>query len=325
MKNASVELSDEGKGKGPLDSKKQSGELDTAHRSGFVAVVGLPNAGKSTLVNRFLKEKLSIVSSKPQTTRTNVTCILSAPGYQAVFIDTPGLLAPRYRMQEVMASFISNAVAEADIVLVIIDVSKFRGSFHPRLVEFAGEIANRQVVVALNKIDLVRKGSLLEIIAVADVLFHGAEIVPISAEFGDGVDDLFGVILARLPEGPAYFPEDTISTESERFFASELIREAVFITMKEEIPYATAVVIDQYEDKPEIVHIAASILVEKDSQKPILIGRKGAAIKDIGTRARLGIEEFLGKKVFLELFVKVRKDWRDKDLYLREIGMLKER
>ena len=304
---------------------ESTGEKRSIHISGFVAVVGLPNAGKSTLVNRFLKEKISIVTPKPQTTRTNVTCILSADDYQVIFIDTPGLLKPRYRMQEVMASFITNAVAGADIILVIIDSSRGEGSFHPRLVSFADEIGSKMTVVALNKIDLVRKYKLLGIIAKTHDLFPGAEIIPVSATEGDGADELFSVILSRLPEGPSYFPEDMISSESERFFASELIREAVFLVMEEEIPYATAVVIDQYEEKPELVVISASILAEKDSQKPILIGKGGRTIKDIGTRARLGIEEFLGTKVFLELRVKVRKDWRDKDVYLREIGLLKER
>lgn len=302
-----------------------SGEKRSVHVSGFVAAVGLPNAGKSTLVNRFLREKISIVTPKPQTTRTNVTCILSTEDYQVVFIDTPGLLKPRYRMQEVMASFITNAVAGADIILVIIDSSRGEGSFHPRLVSFADEIGSKMTVVALNKIDLVRKHMLLGIIAKTHDLFPSAEIVPVSATDGDGADELFSVILSRLPEGPSYFPEDMISSESERFFASELIREAVFLTMEEEIPYASAVAIDQYEEKPELVIISASILVEKDSQKPILIGKGGRTIKDIGTRARLGIEEFLGTKVFLELRVKVRKDWRDKDVYLREVGLLKER
>jgi len=304
--------------------ERSSGE-GTGRVSGFVAVVGLPNAGKSTLVNRFLMKKISIVTPKPQTTRSNITCILTGDAYQVIFIDTPGLLTPRYRMQEVMASFITSAVSDADLILVLVDVSRHDGSFHPRLAGFAEEIRSRKTIVALTKIDLVRKDSLLGIIAGAHDLFHGAEIVPVSATEGDGMDDLFSVILGHLPEGPVYFPGDMISSESERFFASELIREAVFLAMDEEIPYATAAVIDRYEEKPGLVVIIASILVEKDSQKPILIGRGGRTIKDIGTRARLGIEEFLGTKVFLDLRVKVRKDWRDKDAYLREIGLLKGR
>ncbi len=293
------------------------------HKSGYVAVVGLPNAGKSTLVNRFLREKVSIVSSKPQTTRANVTCILSAEDYQVIFIDTPGLLKPRYRMQEVMATFVTAAVSDADVVLVIIDASRFKGDFPAQLKEFAEQMKGRNPVVALNKIDLMKKEDLLVIMQRAYEVFNGAEIVPISASEGDGADELFSVILKRVPEGPSFFPEDIVSNESERFFAAELIREAIFVTMKEEIPYSTAVVIEGFEEKEDRSVITASILVEKDSQKPILIGKKGATIKDIGTKARLAIEEFLGISVYLELHVKVRKDWRKKDTFLREIGLLK--
>lgn len=293
------------------------------HRSGFAAVVGLPNAGKSTLVNRLLDTKISIVSSKPQTTRSNVTCIVSTADSQIVFIDTPGLLKPRYRMQEVMASFITGAVADADVILVIIDASRYDGSLPPRLVEFAQQTSGRKRVVALNKIDLVRKESLLEIIARANESFPGADIVPISAQEGDGVDILFGVVRDLMPEGPKYFPEDVISNESERFFAAELIREAVFLAMDEEIPYSTGVIVERYEEKPGVTVIDASILVEKDSQKPILVGKNGRTIKEIGTKARIGIEEFIGSKVFLDLRVKVRKDWREKDVFLREVGLLR--
>ncbi|MFA6472809.1 MAG: GTPase Era [Candidatus Latescibacterota bacterium] len=306
-----------------IDIQESSLET-TGHKCGFVAVVGLPNAGKSTLVNRYLKEKISIVSMKPQTTRTNITCILSTDTYQIIFVDTPGLLKPRYRMQEVMASFVKSAVEEADVLLVIIDASRFKGEFPPILVNFAGEIRSKKVVVALNKIDLIKKTALLDIIAKADTLFKGVDIIPISAIDGDGTDELSAVLLNDIPEGPSLFPEDSISSEPERFFVSELIREAVFLTMKEEIPYSSAVIIDNYEEKDDLVVIIASILIEKESQKPILIGKSGSMIKNIGTKARLGIEEFLGRKVFLDLRVKVKKDWRTKDNYLREIGLIRK-
>lgn len=302
--------------KTPSNEKKR-------HKCGFAAIVGLPNAGKSTLVNRYLKEKISIVSPKPQTTRSNVTCILSTEAYQVVFIDTPGLLKPRYRMQEVMAAFVAAAANEADVLLAIIDASRFKGEFPPALVKFAEKVRSKNVTVALNKIDLMKKAALLEIIARTSGLFPGAEIIPISALEGDGTDELFTVILDNLPEGPSLFPEDIISSEPERFFVSELIREAIFITMKEEIPYASAVIIDSFEEKAESDVIIASILVEKESQKPILIGKNGSMIKTIGTKARLGIEEFLGRKVYLDLHVKVRRDWRSSDVYLREIGLIR--
>jgi GTP-binding protein Era len=306
-----------------FDEEPEPGEKKP-HQSGFVAVVGLPNAGKSTLVNRFLREKLSIVSPKPQTTRSNVTCILSGDDYQVIFIDTPGILKPRYRMQEVMASYITAAVQEADLLLLIIDASRYAGELPPPLVGFSEEVKGKKLVLALNKVDLIpQKEMLLEMMQKTNILFPGAEIVPISATKGEGTDELFQVVLNYLPEGPSYFPEDMLSNESERFFASELIREAIFLTMEEEIPYSTAVIIEGFEEKPSSSVITASILVEKDSQKPILIGKKGATIKEIGTKARLAIEEFLGVKVYLDLHVKVRKDWRKKDVFLREIGLIR--
>ncbi|MFC1528537.1 GTPase Era [Candidatus Latescibacterota bacterium] len=301
------------------DSEIRSGN----HKCGFAAIIGMPNAGKSTLMNRYLKEKISIVTPKPQTTRNNVTSILSSENFQTIFIDTPGILKPRYKMQKVMASFVRNAVKEADVILLLIDAAEFRDNHHPAIVSFADKLKKKQVIVALNKIDLVKKSYLLPIIQKTTEIFSDSEIIPISALGGDGTDDLFDVILEKLPEGPKLYPDDIISSEPERFFVSELIREAIFLTMEQEIPYSSAVVIEQYNEKETIVVIHAVILVEKKSQKPIIIGRNGATIKKIGIQARLGIEEFLGRKVFLELRVKVRKDWRKKDVFLREAGLLK--
>ena len=293
------------------------------HKCGFVAIVGLPNTGKSTLVNRYLREKVTIVSPKPQTTRTNVTTILSSKNYQVIFIDTPGLLKPRYKMQEVMASFIISAVKGSDVILLIIDAAAFKHEHHPAIISFADELKAKSTIIALNKIDVVKKSYLLPLLQKTSELFPNVEIVPISALDGDGADELFSIILKNLPEGPKLYPEDIISNEPERFFASELIREAVFLTMEKEVPYATAVIIERFEEKETKVVIQAVILVEKNSQKPIIIGKNGAAIKEIGTKARLGIEEFLGRHVFLDLHVKVRKDWRNKDVFLREAGILK--
>jgi GTPase len=291
-------------------------------KCGYVAIIGLPNAGKSTLMNRYLEEKVSIVSSKPQTTRANVTCILSSSDYQIIFIDTPGLLQPRYRMQEVMASLVENAIAEADLLLVLIDAEKFRDDIHPKLAQLAAKISGRPVVVALNKIDRISyKPNLLPMMEIITEAFPGAPVVPISALTGDGAEDLFRIILDFLPVSPKLFPDDIISTEPERFFAAELIREAVFLAMSEEIPYASGVIIDAFEERENVTAITATILIEKNSQKPIILGKHGLTIKDIGTKARLSIEEFLGRKVFLELHVKVRRDWRNKDSYLRETGI----
>ena len=292
------------------------------HRCGFVAIVGLPNSGKSTLMNRYLREKVSIVSDKPQTTRTNVTTILSADTCQVIFIDTPGILKPRYRMQEVMASFIGAAVSGADMVLFISDAA-FTGEYPESVAGFAGQIGKKPVVVALNKIDIVKKPDLLPLMERTARLFPNAEILPVSALDGEGTDELFSELLKHLPEGPKLYPDDIISNEPERFFVAELIREAVFVTMEQEIPYATAVIIESYEEKNDITVIRARILVEKQSQKPIIIGKRGTTIKTIGTTARHAVEEFLGKKAYLDLHVSVRKDWRKKDVFLREAGLLR--
>lgn len=298
----------------------------TNHKCGFIAIVGLPNSGKSTLMNRYLKEKVSIVTPKPQTTRSNVTSILTSDTYQVIFFDTPGLLRPRYKMQEVMASLIKKAINESDVILVIIDAAKFKSLHSPHIVKLADSIGSKNVIVALNKIDIIKKSKLLEIIQKTSELFtlNDVEIIPISALKGDGTDELFKCILKNLPFGPRLYPDDIISTEPERFFVSEIIREAIFLTMSEEIPYSSAVVIEDYIEKSPKIVIYASILVEKKSQKPIIIGKNGETIKEIGTKARLGIEEFLGQKVFLDLHVKVRKDWRKKDVFLREIGLGKK-
>jgi len=293
------------------------------HKCGFVAIVGLPNAGKSTLMNHYFNEKLSIVSPKPQTTRSNVTTILSSGNYQIIFIDTPGLLRPKYKMQEVMASLIKNAIVSSDVILIIIDAVKFRDQHHPAIKKLANENNSKKAIIALNKIDIIKKIKLLEIIQKTSELFPGVEIFPISALEGDGTEEVFDAILKKLPTGNKLYPDDIISTEPERFFVSEIIREAIFLTMRKEIPYSSAVVIEDFIEKKSKIVIYASILVDKKSQKPIIIGKNGKTIKEIGTKARLGIEEFLECKVFLDLHVKVRKDWRKKDVFLREVGLLK--
>ena len=352
----------------PLSVEKQA--VAHNHKCGFVAIVGLPNAGKSTLMNRYLEEKVSIVTPKPQTTRANVTSILSSGNYQIIFIDTPGILRPRYKMQEVMASFIRSAINESDVVLFMIDADKFKTQLSPSIVKLANEIKTKKVVIALNKVDIVKKLKLLEMIQNISELFHGAEVFPVSALKGDGTDELFNAVLEYLPAENKLYPDDIISTQPERFFVAEIIREALFLTMSKEIPYSSAVVIDDFKDpqrglleppqrglleppegdvnpppkrdvkktpegdvnppskrevkKPKYV-IHASILVEKKSQKPIVIGKNGRTIKEIGTKARLGMEEFLGGGVYLDLHVKVRKDWRNKDVFLREIGLYPRR
>jgi GTP-binding protein Era len=203
----------------------------------------------------------------------------------------------------------------------MVDTSAFKGSFDDRIVTFAIENASKNVIVALNKIDIIKKDSLLEMIKVTDALFPDTEIIPVSALTGNGTDILFDAMLTKLPVSPKLYPDDMISTEPERFFVAEIIREAIFLTTTEEIPYSSGVIIAGYEEKDTKTVIHASIIVEKNSQKPIIIGKNGATIKKIGTKARLGIEEFLGGKVYLDLHVKVRKDWRNIDTFLRETGL----
>ena len=304
----------------PTDKKT----LKPEHFCGFTAIVGLPNSGKSTLMNSYLKEKVSIVTPKPQTTRANVTTILSADDYQIIFVDTPGMLMPKYKMQEVMASLIRKAVSDSDLILVMVDASKFNGHYSEQFIKFAGDIKSKNVIVALNKIDIIAKESLLEIIKVTSELFPEKEIIPISALKGSGTDILFGEILKQLPVSPKLYPDNIISTEPERFFVSEIIREAIFLTTTEEIPYSSGVIVEGFEEKGSTVVIHATIIIEKKSQKPIIIGKQGSTIKKIGTKARLGIQQFLDSKVYLDLHVKVRKDWRNSDNFLREIGLEKK-
>jgi len=291
------------------------------HVCGFVAIVGLPNSGKSTLMNRYLKEKVSIVSPKPQTTRSNVTTILSSENYQVIFTDTPGLLRPRYKMQKVMASLIKKAISDSDLILVIVDAAGFEGQYSAPFAKFAEEIRAKNIIVVLNKIDIIQKEKLLKIIQKTSELFPNVKIVPISALSGDGTDILFNEMLENLPVSHKLYPENIISTQPERYFVSEIIREAIFLSTSKEIPYSSGVVIENFEEKIQKVVIHASILVEKKSQKPIIIGKNGKTIKNIGTKARIGIEEFLSRKVYLDLHVKVRKGWRNKDVFLRETGL----
>ena len=303
-----------------LDNNEQQGDKNI-HICGYAAIIGMPNSGKSTLMNRYLHEKVSIVSPKPQTTRANVTTILSSDTHQVIFIDTPGILRPKYKMQEVMSSLLRKAIGEADVSLLLLDASSFKGELHEAIVGLSEELKSHKLIIALNKIDLVHKPKLLDMMKITAELFPGAEQLPISALTGDGTDKLFESLLSILPEGPKLYPDDIISTEPERFFVAEIIREAIFLSMEDEIPYSSGVVIENFEEKEQKTVIHASILVEKKSQKPIIIGKNGQMIKRIGIMSRRSVEEFLGRSVYLDLHVKIRNDWRNKDNFLREIGL----
>ena len=284
-------------------------------RSGLVSIIGRPNAGKSTLLNALVGEKLAIVTHKPQTTRNRITGIVNVkkqgrrqPG-QIVFVDTPGVHKPTDALNKRMMKEVEDALVGCDLLLLMIDVSQKFGKGD----EFVLELVKRtkaKAFLILNKIDLVPKGKLLPMIEQYAKLHSFEAVIPVSAEKKQGLEELVTAVVNTLPEGPKYFPLDQVTDQPERFVVAELIREQVLINTKEEVPYASGVIVERFEDLPKLVKIAAAICVERDGQKGIIIGKQGSMLKHIGTRARLEIERFLGKKVFLELFVKVREGWR---------------
>jgi GTPase len=284
-------------------------------RSGFVSIIGRPNAGKSTLLNALVGEKLAIVTHKPQTTRNRITGIVNVkkqgrrqPG-QIVFVDTPGVHKPTDALNKRMMREVEDALVGCDLLLLMIDVSQKFGTGDEFVLELVKRTKTKSFLV-LNKIDLIEKGKLLPMIEQYSNLHTFDHVIPISAEKKQGLEDLLTAVVNALPEGPKYFPEDQVTDQPERFVVAELIREQVLINTKEEVPYATGVIVERFEESPKLVKIAAAICVEREGQKGILIGKQGAMLKHIGTRARLEIERFLAKKVFLELFVKVREGWR---------------
>ncbi|MDZ7391940.1 MAG: GTPase Era [candidate division KSB1 bacterium] len=289
-------------------------------RVGYVALVGKPNVGKSTLVNALLRFKLSIVTPKPQTTRHRILGILSEPGCQIILLDTPGLIQPRYALQAAMVRAAERAMAEADVIVCLLDVST---PLREEDLEMIKQVraGNKSVLIALNKIDLVAKATLLPLIAQLAEQFPDVEIVPISALTHDGLEDLKSAIVQRLPEGVPLYPEDQLTEHPERFFVAELIREKIFERYGEEIPYATTVQIEEFKERAEGKDfISARIIVERPSQKAILIGKGGQALKELGKAARLAIEQFLGRQVFLKLWVAAREKWRSDETLLREYG-----
>jgi GTP-binding protein Era len=292
-------------------------------KAGFVALVGRPNAGKSTLLNRFVGQKLAIVSDKPQTTRHRIVGVRSTPSGQMVFIDTPGIHKPAHRMNRRMVQAATDALRDADVIVLVVDAAERPGT-GDRFVLDLVRAAPTKAVLALNKIDCVPKPTLLPLIDQYARADRFAAIVPVSALTGDGVAALEGEILAALPDGDPLYPEDYLTDQTERGLAAELIREKVLHHTHDELPYSTAVVIDRFEEPDEergLTRIYASILVDHDSQKPIVVGKGGSMIKRIGTEARQDLETMLAGRVFLDLHVKVRRDWRDDERILDEIGL----
>ncbi|GAA0556025.1 GTPase Era [Chitinophaga japonensis] len=286
------------------------------HKAGFVNIFGKPNAGKSTLLNALVGEKLAIISPKVQTTRHRITGIVTEPGYQIVFSDTPGIIDPRYRLHEKMMGAVKSALEDADVALLIMD-AKDRVEESLELFDSLKLKVNR--ILVLNKTDLLKKEELAALKARCEA-WGKAPVIAISAMQRVGIKELLEQIVARLPEGEPFYPEDTLTDKSTRFFVAEIIREKIFHLFEEEIPYHTTVVVSQFQEKETLTKISAEIVVTRETQKAIILGEKGKSIRQLGTLARQDIEKFIGRKVFLELFVKVRSKWRDNDTYLREYG-----
>lgn len=288
------------------------------HKSGFVSIVGNPNVGKSTLMNLLVGERLSIITSKAQTTRHKIIGIVNQDDYQVVFTDTPGVLEPNYKLQESMLKFSKSALTDADIILYLTDTVETSDKNE----NFLKEVRKTKlpVIVAINKIDLSTQEQLDDLASKWKDLIPEAEIFPISAMHKFNADRLFARILELLPESPPYFDKDALTDKPERFFVSEIIREKILLYYQKEIPYSVEVEIEQFKESDKQVDINAIIHVARDSQKGIIIGHQGKALKKLGTEARKDIEKFIDKKVFLRIFVKVTKDWRDQDNLLRNFG-----
>jgi len=294
---------------------------DHSFKTGFVAILGKPNVGKSTLLNALLGEKLSIVTPKAQTTRNKITGILTGKSYQIIFLDTPGMLEPSYKLQEHMVNNAMKAASDADLVILMVGSLNPPDEFEKALVQKIKDM-KKKIILVMNKIDkLPMKDDLLPLIASYSQQFGFDDIVPISALKGNGVPRLLELVAEHLPEGQSLYPEDDISDLPERFFIAEMVREKIVLLTQQEMPYSTTVVAEEVKERKDgKIYIRASIYVERDSQKGILIGNKGAMLKRIGQSARMEIERWMGASVYLDLWVGVRKDWRDKDSYLREFG-----
>jgi GTP-binding protein Era len=290
-------------------------------KSGFIGIIGRPNVGKSTLLNGILGEKLAIITHKPQTTRNRITGILNTENAQFIFVDTPGIHSARTPLNRMMVRTAKETFSDSDILLFVVEAGQ---EVHPDDIGIIESLETTQIpkFLLLNKIDLIRKEQLLPLMDAYRNLHPFAELIPISALTGEGIPLLLDELWKYLPEGPRYFPDDIMTDTSERFIAAEIIREKILLLTHKEIPYSSAVVVDAFkeDEAKNIIRIQATINVEKDSQKGILIGKKGSMLKEIGTRARMDMEKFFATRIFLELFVRVRKDWTKDPKMLKEFG-----
>jgi GTPase len=289
-------------------------------KSGFITIIGRPNVGKSTFLNHVIGQKIAIMSDKAQTTRNTIQGVLTTDDAQLIFIDTPGIHKPKHRLGDFMVKVATNTLNEVDLILFMVNATEEFGRGEQYILEKLKDI-HTKVFLVINKIDLIHPDQLIEVIAQYKDKYDFAEIIPISALQGNNVERLIDVIKNYMPEGPQYYPNDQVTDHPERFIIAELIREKVIHLTREEVPHSVAVIIEKIEKRDNgTIHIMAAIIVERNSQKGIVIGKQGAMLKEIGKRARMDIENLLGSKVFLELWVKVQKDWRDKATLLREFG-----
>lgn len=296
-------------------------ENNQKFKSGFISIIGRPNVGKSTFLNHVVGQKIAIMSDKPQTTRNKVQGVVTTDDAQMIYIDTPGIHKPKHRLGDFMVKVARNTLGEVDVILFMVNAEQKIGPGDRFIMEML-ENTKTPVFLVINKIDLVHPDALLETIISYQSEYDFAEVVPISALNGNNTDQLLGTLKKYLPEGPKYYPDEQVTDHPERFIISEFIREKVLHLTREEIPHSVAVVIEKIEreEDRDMVNIMATIVVDRDSQKGIVIGKQGALLKEVGTKARKDIEMLLGSKVFLELWVKVQKDWRNRPTHLKEFG-----
>ncbi len=289
-----------------------------AHKSGFVNIIGNPNVGKSTIMNVLVGERLSIITSKMQTTRHRIKGIVSGEDFQIVYSDTPGILKPNYKLQESMMQYVETALVDADVILYVTDVVEKQDKNS----EFLAKIrhSNAPVIILINKIDLSSQDEVLQLYRFWNDLLPAADIYAVSATEKFNIAPVFDRILELLPENPPYFPKDELTDRNERFFVTEIIREKILLNYEKEVPYSVEVEVEEFKEEEKLLSLRCVIHVARDSQKGILIGHQGKALKKVGTDARKDIEEFFGKKVFMELYVKVSKDWRDSERSLNRFG-----
>ena len=288
------------------------------HKSGFVNIIGNPNVGKSTIMNSLVGEKLSIITSKSQTTRHRIMGIVSGEDFQIVYSDTPGVIQPKSKLHESMLKFSKSALSDADVILYITDVVE-KIDKNPLFLKMVQE-SSAKIILLINKIDLSNQEAVVRLIDRWKELLPEAVIIPTSATENFNIEQLFDQIISYLPESPAYFPKDQLTDRSERFFVQEIIREKILVNYDKEIPYSVEIEVETFDEQKNIIKIRSIIYVERDSQKGIIIGKKGEALKKIGTHARIDMEAFFGKKVFLELYVKVSKDWKNSSRPLKRFG-----